>query len=121
MNDVRKLEAAKTFTSSQLRIGKSPLSVEEALVQRGFSKHEARGVIEDVIHAAREVRQVVSNVGQYNMAIGALLCVVGTLVTLFTYQAASNSPGGKFIVAWGAIVIGFAQFIGGLYQTHRSR
>jgi hypothetical protein len=49
-----------------------------------------------------------------NMAIGAVICVVGILITAGTYSAAS--PGGHYVVAWGAIVFGGIQFLKGLFQ-----
>jgi hypothetical protein len=51
------------------------------------------------------------------MAIGALVCVIGILVTAVTYGAASSgSGGGHYVVAWGAIVFGGFQFLKGLFQ-----
>ena len=52
--------------------------------------------------------------GLRNMAIGAAICVVGILITAGTYGAAS--PGGHYVVAWGAIVFGGIQFLKGLFQ-----
>jgi hypothetical protein len=49
-----------------------------------------------------------------NMAIGSIWCIGGTLVTALTYQAASG--GGHYVIAWGAIIFGAIQFLGGLAQ-----
>jgi hypothetical protein len=49
------------------------------------------------------------------MLHGAIWCIGGILVTLLTYAAAANSPGGgTYIVAWGAIVFGARRFFQGL-------
>ena len=46
---------------------------------------------------------------------GALWCGGGILVTVVTYLAAENSPGGgTYVVAWGAILFGAIQFFRGL-------
>jgi hypothetical protein len=51
-----------------------------------------------------------------NMFYGALWCIGGIVVTAFTYQAASNAGGGKYVIAWGAIVFGGIQFLRGVAQ-----
>ena len=53
--------------------------------------------------------------GLQNMAIGAVICIIGIVVTAVTYSAASQG-GGHYIVAWGAIVFGGIQFFKGLFQ-----
>jgi hypothetical protein len=53
--------------------------------------------------------------GLRNMAIGAIVCVVGIVITAATYSAAS-SGGGHYVVAWGAIIFGAVQFLKGLFQ-----
>ena len=46
---------------------------------------------------------------------GALWCIGGILVTLFSYVSAASSPyGGTYIVAWGAIVFGALRVFQGL-------
>jgi len=50
--------------------------------------------------------------GTTNMAIGGLVFVGGSFVTLVTMSAASG--GGRYIVAWGAIAFGAIQFLAGL-------
>jgi hypothetical protein len=52
--------------------------------------------------------------GLRNMAIGAVVCLIGIAVTAGTYSAASS--GGHYVVAWGAIVFGAFQFLKGLFQ-----
>ncbi|MDR3094395.1 MAG: hypothetical protein LBU62_07140 [Bacteroidales bacterium] len=46
-----------------------------------------------------------------DMIAGALWCIGGTIVTVMTYSAASS--GGRYMVAWGAIIFGAIQFIKG--------
>lgn len=61
--------------------------------------------------------QVVASNGTRNMIFGLLWFVGGSLVTAVTFASASNQRGGgRFIIAWGAIIIGFLQFIVGLFQ-----
>jgi hypothetical protein len=57
-----------------------------------------------------------SDVGRRNMAIGGVVCVIGVIVTVATYAAASGPGGGRYIIAWGAIVFGAIQFLRGASQ-----
>ena len=54
-------------------------------------------------------------VARTNMAYGAILCIGGILVTVLTYQAASEG-GGHYVIAWGAAVLGGFHFLRGLVQ-----
>jgi hypothetical protein len=54
--------------------------------------------------------------GHRNMIIGAIVCVLGLLVTVGSFAAASSSGGG-YVLAWGAIVFGAIQFFRGAAQS----
>lgn len=65
-----------------------------------------------------------STPGVGNMVVGGLICVVGIGITLATYSAASG--GGRYVVAWGAIVVGAIVFAAGAitalqHEAARSR
>jgi len=85
---------------------------------------ECENFIIDKAAAVRNVgRQVETKVdenlkaqGHKNMIFGALWFLGGTIVTVVTLQAASG--GGRYVVAWGAIVFGGIQFIRGLIQVN---
>src|SRR5215469_12278436 len=52
--------------------------------------------------------------GQKLMLRGAIWFAGGSVVTLFSYLAAVGSPyGGHYIIAYGAIIFGLAQFFRG--------
>jgi len=70
----------------------------------------------------RTYQEAVLAAGRRNMMIGGAICVVGLLVTIATFAAAANSSGGgKFIIAWGAVVFGAIQFFRGLSQAQQGR
>ena len=48
-----------------------------------------------------------------DIALGAILLVVGILVTAFTYDSASQQ-GGTYIIAWGPMVFGAIRLFKGL-------
>lgn len=47
-----------------------------------------------------------------NVWIGGLICIVGIVVTAVSYSAASG--GGRYVVAWGAVIFGGFRFIRGI-------
>jgi hypothetical protein len=52
-----------------------------------------------------------------NMGIGGAICAIGLAVTIVTYSAAASAPGGgRYLVAWGAILFGGLQFLRGCVQ-----
>ena len=56
-------------------------------------------------------------VGVQNMGLGALWFIGGSAVTLFSYEAAAETPGGgHYFLAWGAIIFGGIQFVKGVIQ-----
>ena len=58
--------------------------------------------------------------GGRNLFFGLLWCMGGIAVTAWTYQSAS-SLGGRYMVAYGAIIVGAVQAIRGLIQISRAR
>lgn len=64
-----------------------------------------------------EAKRKQRDLGIRNMLFGALWCIGGIVVTAVTYDAAASSPGGgKYIVAWGAILFGGIQCLKGFFQ-----
>jgi hypothetical protein len=61
---------------------------------------------------ARERTSRPTGVG--DMVIGGLICAVGVVVTLVTYNQAAGAGGGSYIIAWGAILFGGIRFLLGL-------
>lgn len=50
-----------------------------------------------------------------NVWVGALTSIVGIVITAVSYSAASSSSGGgRYVVAYGAIIFGGIQFVRGL-------
>ena len=50
-----------------------------------------------------------------NLIIGGIVCLVGTVITVGSFAAASSSPGGgSYMIAWGAILFGGIQCLRGL-------
>jgi hypothetical protein len=52
--------------------------------------------------------------------IGLGIFVVGLIITIATYSAASSSGGGTYIVAWGPMIVGVIWVIRGLISMSRA-
>lgn len=107
----------------ELMSGTMPERIIDGLVQKGWERAEAQEFVFGVRHAipvgdpqAANVRGIdVHSRHMKNMLFGLVWCVGGSVVTLYTYQQAMANPmEGKYVIAWGAVVFGFFQFLSGL-------
>jgi hypothetical protein len=62
---------------------------------------------------------VESEAGRRDVLYGGLWLLGGIAVTAVTYLVADFSGGGRYIVAWGAMLFGGLQFLRGLLATSR--
>jgi hypothetical protein len=107
---------AQDHSRSQIRL---------QLMAYGYSEADADRFVEQV---ERDQRQAANppppegyggNSGNTNMLIGGIVCVVGMVITVATYSAASEG-GGRYVIAWGAIIWGAIQFFRGMAQSSQS-
>lgn len=54
--------------------------------------------------------------GLLDMLTGGLILGAGLAITIYTYMRAEQTVGGRFTLAYGAIIVGGAQFIRGLVK-----
>ena len=112
------------YVADCLAHNSTPAEVRKQLVAMGYSASEANRLVE----AAQDNRgwgssfgavpgiDAAKAAGHRNMTIGAIVCLIGLLVTAGSFMAAS-STGGGYVLAWGAIVFGAIQFIRGAAQA----
>jgi len=101
-----------------IRVGKSRKEIRANLREELELSEDDTKVVLDNLYGMRA--KAIREAGRKNMLYGALWCIGGTLVTVFSYQAASNDrEGGTYLVAWGAIAFGGVQFFRGLVQVIR--
>lgn len=82
------------------------------LMQKGIDEEVARTIVNKIDDEIYEAKMKRAN---KDILYGALWCIGGTLVTAFTYSAASNG-GGKYVVTYGAIIFGMVQLVKGIYS-----
>jgi hypothetical protein len=104
-------ERAMSYAKDVLRQGMPPAAVDEVLRSQGFDAATASGIVQ----RANQTKNERSAAGKRRMIMGAVVCVIGTVITVASYSAAEEG-GGHYVVAWGAIVFGAIQFFRGLIQ-----
>ena len=92
------------YAAGLMKAGKKPDEVRDDLQMRGLHTDAAVTVVEQLVAAKKAA-------AQRSMLYGALWCGGGLLFTAFTYAAAE--PGGTYMVATGAILVGAYQCIRG--------
>ena len=104
----------------RLAKGKKPDVVTAELVKEGWNRPDAESFVaqvmqaRDTYRASPEGRAARRSAAVKNTAIGGVIMLIGLAVTLGTYYSAAHSGGGRYTVAWGAVIFGGIQFVRGL-------
>ena len=102
--------------AARLRHGASRETIEHELVAQGLEPALAEQVVRELIAAYRvrvQRRRQEGHPGREDMIIGGVICGVGIAITVATYQVASSSGGGTYLMAWGPIIFGGWRFLRG--------
>lgn len=105
--------AAYSAAAEEISRGVEPGRVAQNLADRGVNSDTALNMVNELNRAKA---QGILAVAKRNIAMGAMTCVVGIVITAWTYQTAINAGGGRYVLAWGAILFGAIQFLRGLFQ-----
>jgi hypothetical protein len=115
----RVVAALLSYANRLLNEGKTSDEVERELMAKGLDRGPASAIVQRAVsdrnHQTFARDRASSGDAGGNIALGAVICVVGILVTVVTYSAASG--GGTYVVAWGAIVFGAIRIFKGLAQA----
>jgi hypothetical protein len=138
----RVVAAVFAYADGQLSTGKSAADVEGDLVSKGMEKDAAAAVVDKIVnerarqsaerarllaHRDREraahrrrVLAMRAEAARQGMTIGAIICLVGVLVTLLGYSAAPHMA--VYALAWAAILFGAIRFLraAALASTNRA-
>ncbi len=106
-------EAAYAVAAEQMIHGGDPSEIQKSLNRQGLDAKEAARVVGELKQVKAQALKVAA---QKNMFYGAFWCIGGFAVTVVTHQTAADMGGGRFIIAWGAILFGALQFLRGLTQ-----
>ena len=118
-------EAACRFAVDLACNGYPPKEIQRKLVEGGMEADAAGEIVRKLgrhmnIGSGRAPQQTPNQSGSGDMLYGGLFCVVGVVITVGSYMAAAQSGGGKFVIAWGAIVFGGMRFVRGLMRSAKA-
>ena len=109
------VQAVYKYAAELVKGGLSAKQMEGRLIEKGLDPGAASIVVRNVFSwRAMAIHKAAGR----NMLYGALWCLGGLLITLLTFSAAGE--GGRFLVAWGAVLFGALQFFRGFFQFARS-
>jgi hypothetical protein len=106
------LDTIYRHVAERMQNGATAAEVEKELLDMGLEAETAATIVANIKQAITKVKV---DAGRKNMLYGALWCIGGLIVTVISYQAAEG--GGKYVLAWGAILFGAIQFFRGLAQS----
>ena len=106
--------------------GSSKKELRTQLIAFGYTAGDAEQTVEDVDEWRRRnpVAQqpthapISSGSGNTNMIVGGLVCLLGLAITIGTFMASADG-GGRFTIAYGAVIFGAIQFFRGLSQSNQ--
>jgi predicted ABC-type sugar transport system permease subunit len=102
------------FAVQQMRQGVASDVIEKSLIKQGLEAQKAATIVSNLKQAKAKG---LKDAGRKNMLYGVMWCLGGIVVTALSYQAAANSGGGRYVLAWGAILFGGIQFVRGMIQS----
>jgi uncharacterized protein YoaH (UPF0181 family) len=127
----RVIAALFAYADRLLNAGQTPTEVERELMAKGLDRGPAATIVAKVVsERARQAMERDRQEAQVsaastssgdaggNIALGAIICVIGILVTVVSYSSAAG--GGTYVVAWGAIVFGAIRMFKGFAQAGSS-
>jgi hypothetical protein len=98
------------YAAMELASNKSHREVEKLLVGRGASPETARTVVTDAQYAVKKLRR---EKYKKRMTRGFLWTVVGIIITCGSYALVADQ-GGRYVIFYGAIIVGLIDFVVGL-------
>lgn len=110
--DEQRLLTAAVMARELKNKGHDNAFISDKIVELGVDRDTANGLLNAMANHSNEARR---SAGRRNMLFGALWCIGGIVVTVMTYSAAQG--GGRYVIAYGAIIVGFIQFIKGATQA----
>lgn len=105
------VQAIYGYAVELVKGGSSASQVESKLMEKGLDQASASIIVKNIFSFRSNA---IKEAAKKNMLYGALWCIGGLVVTVISFSAAS--AGGRYVLAWGAIIFGAIQFLRGLFQ-----
>lgn len=106
-------EEATELAREMAAQGIPPSDILHHLITHGVDRGIAHFIVTEKVDRVR------THAGRKHMVIGGLICVVGLAVTWYSYLYARDGGGGRYVVAYGAIIVGGIQFVRGLMMARQ--
>lgn len=97
------------FAAEKMVAGQSNGQVIQDLIEIGVEREMAENIVNELDKVRRDANR---KEGYKSMALGALIGIIGLVITI-----ATMAGGGGGIIAYGAIIVGAIQFFRGVYQV----
>jgi hypothetical protein len=97
------------------KVGISSQEIINRLKRNGLDDASASAVVTNLLRMREQARR---QSALKNMAVGGVIGMVGIVVTVCTYSAASTG-GDRYVIAWGAIIFGGLLLMRGLRDYRR--
>lgn len=113
-----RLQELAVHIAARLEGGSGPRAITAELMEQGWTREQAEGFILQVeqartAHRSEQKRSGGKAQGRMHMVIGASVFGAGVVFTTMSYS--SPSADGRFMLFYGAILIGAIQFLYGLF------
>jgi len=107
----QQLSANVKYVALELGNNKAPESIVKELMGKGVSPKNAQAIVSETQKLVRSAR---GDKYKKRMTRGLLWTIAGIIVTCATYAFAEDL-GGRFVLCYGAIILGVIDFLAGLF------
>lgn len=108
--------AAREYVVGRVKAGAKKDAIIQELVQRGYDSYRAEELVRGL---ARQEAASARKTAIGYLAGGIVIAIVGCVLTYLSYESAS--PGGRYYICTGLILLGIYMAIRGLIQLIRGR
>ena len=105
------IQDAYKRAANMMQAGVAKDHVRKVLSGKGLNQEEVNTIMGTLIRLEREA---INKSANRNIIIGGVIMVIGIVVTAGSYMMAEG--GGRYVIAWGAVIFGGIQFLRGMGQ-----
>ncbi len=103
-----------TYMFTETENESSDADIKKGLIKKGLDETSA----EEMMQSREELLKKMIDEHDTQMLTGAAVCVIGSIITIWTFTKA-DAEGGMYVVAWGAIIFGAIRFLKGFGEKRK--